>query len=305
MADNKKYYYLRLTENFFDSEAMIILESMPDGYLYSNILLKLYTKSLKGNGRLMFNDRIPYNPTILAQITRHSVGVMEKALQLFQDLGLIEVLDNGAIYMLDIQNFIGKSSTEADRKREYRAQIESEKTDTDKCPDKSTDKSTPEIEIEKEIEIIERDNISCAPEAARKLSKEEKQLDTRREEFEKVYAIYPKKRGKAKAYEFYCGYVGKGRKLSGQNYKLLPEDIYIAVKNYVEERQREGTELEYYKNFDTFMNKTVIDYLGKGDLNENIDSERPRMLSGNEIVKLIQAGQTSDQIERQMPGPFM
>lgn len=120
MADNKKYYYLKLKENFFDTDEMIVLESMPDGYLYSNILLKLYLRSLKYDGRLMFNERIPFNSTMLAQVTRHSVGVIEKAMQVFQDLGLVEVLDNGAIYISDIQNFIGKSTNEADRIREYR-----------------------------------------------------------------------------------------------------------------------------------------------------------------------------------------
>lgn len=128
MADDKKYYYMRLKEDFFDNnDAVKILESMPDGYLYSNILLKLYLKSLKFNGRLMYNERIPYNAAVLATLTSHSIGVVEKALQVFEDLGLIEVLDNGAIYMLDIQNYIGKSSTEADRKREYRNRIELEK----------------------------------------------------------------------------------------------------------------------------------------------------------------------------------
>lgn len=127
MADNKKYYYLKLKDSFFDSDEMIVLESMQDGYKYSNILMKLYCRSLKYNGRLMFNDRIPFNATMLAQITRHSVGDVEKAIKIFEQLDMIEVLDNGAIYMLDIQNFIGQSSTEADRKREYRAEIEQEK----------------------------------------------------------------------------------------------------------------------------------------------------------------------------------
>lgn len=156
MADNKKYYYLKVKENFFDSDEMIILESMPDGYLYSNILLKLYLRSVSNGGRLMFKERIPFNSTMLAQVTRHNVGTVEKAIQIFKDLGLIEILDNGAIYMLDIQNFIGQSSTEADRKREYRREIEQEKQFlleqghvSDKCPDKST----PELEIEKDIEI--------------------------------------------------------------------------------------------------------------------------------------------------------
>ena len=57
----------------------------------------------------MFNDLIPYNAQMLATITRHQVGTVEKAIQIFQQLKLIEILDNGAIYMSNIQNFVGKS----------------------------------------------------------------------------------------------------------------------------------------------------------------------------------------------------
>ena len=146
MADNKKYYYMRLNENYFDSDTQVLLESMPDGYLYSNILLKLYLKSLKNDGRLMFNDKIPYSPQMIATITRHQIGTVEKALKIFKDLNIIDLIDTGAIYMLDIQNFIGKSNTEADRKRAYRKRIEEEKGQMSlKCP--------LEIEIEKEIEL--------------------------------------------------------------------------------------------------------------------------------------------------------
>lgn len=119
MADNRKYYYLKLKEDFFDSDELKILESQKDGYLYSNILLKLYLKSLSNAGRLMFRNVIPYTPEVLATLTGHQVGTVEKALDVFKRLGLIEVLDNGAIYMMDIQNFIGQSSSEADRQREY------------------------------------------------------------------------------------------------------------------------------------------------------------------------------------------
>lgn len=128
MADNQKYYYMRLKEDFFDSEEMKLLESLPDGYLFSNILLKLYLMSLKRKGRLMFNDRIPYNAQMIATLTRHQIGTVERALDILKEFGFIEVLDTGAIYMLDIQSYIGQSSTEADRKREYRLQIAAEKT---------------------------------------------------------------------------------------------------------------------------------------------------------------------------------
>ncbi|HEM3543390.1 TPA: phage replisome organizer N-terminal domain-containing protein [Streptococcus suis] len=139
MADNRKYYYLKLKEDFFESDEAVVLESMPDGYIYSNILLKLYLRSLKNNGLLMFNNLIPYNSQMLATITRHQVGTIEKAVKIFKDLQLIEILDNGAIYMTNIQNFVGQSSTNADRMRESRRQIQ------------MLNKCAPEIEIEKDI----------------------------------------------------------------------------------------------------------------------------------------------------------
>lgn len=155
MSDNKKYYYLRVKENFYDSDEMIILESMPDGFLYSNILIKLYLRSLKNNGKLMFNDRIPFNSEMLSKITRHPVAVVEKAVSIFKEMNLIDVLDNGAIFMLDIESFIGKSNTEADRKRDYRRRIEKEKQKilSGHLSGQMSDEHPPELEIEKEKEI--------------------------------------------------------------------------------------------------------------------------------------------------------
>lgn len=127
MADNKKYYYMRLKENFFDTNEMAILESLQDGYLYSNILLKLYLRSLRDNGRLMFNNAIPYSAQMIATITRHQVGTVERALKIFQEMGIIEILESGTIYMLGIQNYIEKTSTEADRQRDYQRRIAEEK----------------------------------------------------------------------------------------------------------------------------------------------------------------------------------
>ena len=38
MSDNRKYYYLKLKESYFDDDAIVLLESMQDGMLYSNPL---------------------------------------------------------------------------------------------------------------------------------------------------------------------------------------------------------------------------------------------------------------------------
>lgn len=211
MSDNKKYYYLRLKDNFFDSDELKILESMKDGYLYSNILLKLYLRSLKNDGKLVVNECIPYSADMLASVTGHQVGTIKQALSVFKDLGLIDVLDNGAIYMLDIQNFIGKGSSEADRKREYRQRIETDRTNVQTNLRQISDKSTPEIEIEIEKDIeIEKEIHSSA-----------KSTTTKRKRFEKptlsqITQYCLERNNNVNAEQFYDYYESNGWKV-GKN----------------------------------------------------------------------------------------
>lgn len=148
---------MRLKDNFFDSDNIKLLESVPnDGYKFTNILLKMYLKSLKNNGSLMFNGRIPFNTEMLSVVTGHSIGDVDRAIEMFKEFGLIEILDSGEIYMMNIQEFIGKTTTEADRKRAYRKEIDDKKsigTNVRQNSDKTIPEIEIEIEIEKELEI--------------------------------------------------------------------------------------------------------------------------------------------------------
>ena len=151
MADNRKYYYLKLKENFFDSDSIVLLEDMKDGILYSNILLKLYLKSLKNGGKLQLDEHIPYTAQMIATLTRHQIGTVERALEIFRQLGLVEQLDSGAFYMTDIELMIGQSSTEAERKRAARLENKALLPPRTKGGHLS-DIRPPEIEIKKEID---------------------------------------------------------------------------------------------------------------------------------------------------------
>ena len=95
MSENKKYYYMKLKENFFTSERMVVLETMPDGILYSNLLLKMYLMSLKHNGILLLHENLPHTPQTIATFTRHQIGTVERALQIFLtfNMTLSEFLD--------------------------------------------------------------------------------------------------------------------------------------------------------------------------------------------------------------------
>ena len=154
MSDNRKYYYLKLKESYFDDDSIVLLESMQDGVLYSNILLKLYLKSLKHGGRLQLDEDIPYTAQMIATITRQQIGTVERALQIFLKLGLVEVLDSGTFYMSNIELLIGQSSTEAERKRAARLQnkaLSALRTSGGHLSDIRPPEI--EIELEKEIEI--------------------------------------------------------------------------------------------------------------------------------------------------------
>lgn len=168
----------------------------------------------------MFNDRIPYNSTILAQVTRHSVGDVERAVQMLKDLELIEVLDNGAIYITDIQNFIGESSTEADRKRAYRNRIETEKAlslenNSGQMSDKGPDKNPPELELELEIE------------KEKELENKEQKLSSAEltDKFESLWKLYPNKKGKPSALKSYKKAIKNG---------VTDELIKQGIENYNE-----------------------------------------------------------------------
>ena len=166
MADNKKYYYLKLKENFFDSPEIKVLEAMQNGYKYSNLLLKLYLKSLRFEGMVRLNEYIPYSIDMISAITGIDSDTVRVAFDIFKKLKLIEILDDGTIFMLEIQNFIGQSSTEADRIRNYRKKIDdTKKVVQGKCTNvqQLNDKSTPEIEKEIEIEKeLQQDNNSSS-----------------------------------------------------------------------------------------------------------------------------------------------
>lgn len=152
--------------------------------LQATVQAKQHEKSLRQEGRLMYRGIVPYTPDMIATITNHQVGTVERAMKIFEQMGFIEILDNGAIYMMDIQNFIGQSSNEADRKRSYRKSIESEKirllgdnngtndTTNDTTNDgQMSDKNPPEIR-DKRLEIKDKENINILAQSSGKQTSE-------------------------------------------------------------------------------------------------------------------------------------
>lgn len=150
-----KFYWLQLKEDFFEDDAIQWLEEQePNGRDYAYFYLKLCLKSLKSNGvliRQVGNILIPYDNKKLAELTKMDFDTVTVAMELLKQIGLIKILENGEIYILQLQNLIGSQSKGALLKQQQRLmnrQVE------DKCPPKI------DIELKKDIELdIEKENI--------------------------------------------------------------------------------------------------------------------------------------------------
>lgn len=202
MSENKKYYWLKLKETFFDSEEMKILESMENGTIYQNLYLKICLISLKSNGALLFKDTIPYNLEMIATITRTNIDIVRAGLQVFEKLKLITITDNEVIYMTDIQTLIGKSSTESDRVSKYRKTLKGNSNNSTTNQEESCNNSveklqesyasdTPEKEREKEKDTdkdTEREKEPLANDEVEILLNHTQFLSF--EDFEKVYIFW-------------------------------------------------------------------------------------------------------------------
>lgn len=167
----KKYYWLKLKEDFFEDDTIEWIEEQPGGERYCLFYLKLCLKSLKTDGVLIRNVGdmlIPYDAKKLAEITKTDVDTVRVAMELFSKIGIVQILENGEIYMSQLQNMVGSETKWAEKKRLQRAKAaENALTDTaetggeDNVHAKSSKsprekEKEKEKEIEKEIELTDR-----------------------------------------------------------------------------------------------------------------------------------------------------
>lgn len=146
MAENKKYYWLKLKRDFFKRHDIRIIEEMPNGKDYILFYLKLLLESIDHEGSLRFSDTIPYNEQMLSVVTNTNIDIVRSAMKLFIELNMMSVFDDQTIYMNEVDKLIGSESASANRVRKHREQQKMLQCNTD------VTKCNTEIEIEKETE---------------------------------------------------------------------------------------------------------------------------------------------------------
>ncbi len=121
----KKYYWMKLREDFFDDDAIEWLEEQPKGKEYALFYLKLCLKSLKTNGlliRTVGTILVPYDTKKLADITKTDYDTAIVAMELLKNIGLVEILETGEICLPRMEEMIGSETDKAVLMRKLRAQ---------------------------------------------------------------------------------------------------------------------------------------------------------------------------------------
>ena len=188
--ENKRYFWIQLKKDFFDSKAMKKLRKVPGGDTYTIIYLKMMLQSLgKDNGKLMFEGYENNFASEIALDIDEDEDAVSVAISILKKFGLIEMVSDTEMFMTEVPALTGSETDSTIRSRKSRAlqcntdaspthrigntdiDIEKEKdTDTEKQLDtelkteKKTEKkkrtASPTITEEKASEMMEPTKIS-------------------------------------------------------------------------------------------------------------------------------------------------
>ena len=161
MGQNKKYFWLKLKENFFEEKQIKYLRSLPDGDKIVIAYLKMQLKSLKTEGFIKYDSILPSNIDELAMVLDENTNIIKLMIGALQKVNAVEILDDGSFYMIAMQDLIGTEGESAERVRRFRERQEQKllqcngdvtncNTEIEKDIEKEKEKKK-EIEIEKNI----------------------------------------------------------------------------------------------------------------------------------------------------------
>ena len=183
MSKTKKYYWLKLREDFFDDPQdetiQYITEQNP---LYTIFYLKLCLKALRTDGKMLRyigSKCLPYDVDSLAKLTNMDKDTVRCALALFKEIGLIRFLDSGELFLTQIDEMVGSETEEAIRSRKRRSR---QALTTDTVPELPGQCAvndrlvTAERPPEKEKEIERRDRDKEIEQESRGRDREKKDL---------------------------------------------------------------------------------------------------------------------------------
>lgn len=166
-TENKRFYWIKLRQDFFNKETIDWLQDQENGYAYIVLYLKLCLMTANNGGKLIrtVGDlTIPYDVRKISQKTGIDFDTVTIAMGLFKHLGLLVEGTEGVLNLPEVPMMVGNESAskEAIKKRKQRQKNKAQgmqggtncpQIEGTNCPTEYRDKS---IEYrDKSIEIRE------------------------------------------------------------------------------------------------------------------------------------------------------
>lgn len=269
----KRYYWLKLNENFFEREEIKVIEMQPNGEKYIIFYFKLLLKSLYTNGRLMFRNIMPYTPEILSKVTNTDVDTVKVAIDMFVKFGLMDKLDDGAFFMSEIENMTGSETEWAQKKRMQRKKDDNLSLDLPKGEDN--------VPIESQHE---EDNLGQCPIRDKSIENRDKSIENREEDKENKENLLPRNYSNFSSIAIYLEKNGFGiqspniiEKLSADidiyGSKWVFEAITIADEKGVHTYTYIKSILQNWKNKGKWGDTSGTNTSNKSDLGEQLREE--------------------------------
>lgn len=148
----KRFYWIKLKDTFMTSDAVDFLMGQKNGAEYVVLYQMLCLRTINTNGvlaRQIGEIIIPYDAQKIQRDCKYfSLDTVIVALELYKKLGLVYEQKDGHLKITDFENLIGSELGSAQRMRKLRAS---------QCDDECDKIVTIEKDIEKEIEIRDRE----------------------------------------------------------------------------------------------------------------------------------------------------
>lgn len=153
----KKYYWLKLKEDFFEQRVIKKLRKIAGGDTYTIIYLKLQLLAMKNDGKLIFENVEEDFASEMALELDEDVENVKVTLMYLEKNNLIETISRDEFLLPEVLEVIGSETASAIRVREHRERKKTLQCNNDvtSCNEVVTDlKQKCSVEKEKEKEII-------------------------------------------------------------------------------------------------------------------------------------------------------
>lgn len=233
----KRYYWLKLKEDFFDKKLIKKLRSVAGGDTYTIIYLKMQLKSINNEGILTYEGIEDTFAEELALDIDEDVENVKMTLAYLQRYNMIEQVSSENFLLNEVLDCIGSETDSAERKREQRKReserkaLESGQMSTlcpPKCDNVTTESRTSHIEKD-----IDRDK-----------TRKEKDFSS---EFEELWKLYPRKEGKQVALRVY--------NTCRKNNETTFEEVKQGILNYIKQIEKNKTQYQYIQHGSTWFNQ--------------------------------------------------